>query len=124
MSDESPHGKHSVNTEKLSESRSITTTTVTNIVHWYESPHDKHSYNAANTNYFSFNIVGRVTIPVMTFKITILYNPESTLIHYLNELVGDKRWHVLMQKAELLIFNGKIVHYLTHSHDIAQYTIN
>ena len=39
MSYESPHDKRSVNTEKLSENRSITTTTVTNMVHCYESPH-------------------------------------------------------------------------------------
>ena len=68
--------------------------------------------------------MGRVSIPVMTFKVTILYNSEPTLIHYLNELVGDMRWHVLMQQAKLLKFNGKIIHYFTHSHDTAQYTIN
>ena len=82
---ESPHDKHSVNTEKLSENRSITTTTVTNMVHCYESPHCKRSYYTANTNYFSFDIVGRVSIPVMTFKVTILHSSEPALIHYLND---------------------------------------
>ena len=64
---------------------SITTTTVTNIVHRYESSHCKRSYYTANTNYSSFDIVGRVSIPVMTFKVTILYNSEPTLAHYLND---------------------------------------
>ena len=82
---ESPHDKRSVNTEKLSENRSITTTTVTNMVHCYESPHCKRSYYTADTNYTNYDIAGRVSIPVMTFKVIILYSSEPALIHYLND---------------------------------------
>ena len=82
---ESPHDKRSVNTEKLSENRSITTTTVTNIVHCYESPHCKCSYYTADTNYSNCDIAGRVSIPVMTFNVTILHSSKPALIHYLND---------------------------------------